>query len=294
MQSEYITTINQNDFFNNAVIEPPKEFMFYENNKKYTRIVVDSKDRNQSLFINPNEYEVVLDDDINDVVSAQLVSADVPFVTYLINNIFNQLFITIGGTTSTITLTIGDYSATDLASHIQSRLNALSANNFSVSYDSVKDNFRFRSKIAFTLVFPERNSLSMLLGFDNNRSFSSTVPGTEGDAFVNVVQSPYRKNFNFNKYIYLVIDQFDLNKGNAKPINKSFAALTEQYTNLSINDKPKIVKYFSPTIPRLGKLKISFYDRFGNMYDFQNHDHRLEFLFTSFKQKSKYQNIFGS
>lgn len=292
MQSEYITSINKNDFFNNAIIEPPKEFMFFENNKKYTRIVVDSKDRNHSLFNDPNAYEVVLDDDINDVVSAQLVSADVPFVSYLVNSVFNQLYITIGGTTSTVTLAIGDYSASDLAAHIQSRLNDLSAGNFSVSYDSIKDNFRFRSKVTFTLVFPDKNSLSMLLGFDNNKNYASSV-SSEVDAFVNVVQSPFRKNFNFNKYIYLVIDQFDLNKGNAKPINKSFAALTEQYTSLSINDKPKIVKYFSPTIPRLGKLKISFYDRFGNKYDFQNHDHRLEILFTSFKQKSKYQNIFG-
>lgn len=293
MQSEYITSITKNDFFNNAIIEPPKEFMFYENNKKYTRIVVDSKDRNHSLFNDPNEYEVVLDDDINDVVSAQLVSADVPFVSYLVNNVFNQLYITIGGTTSTVTLTTGDYSPSELAAHIQSRLNNLSSGNFSVSYDSIKDNFRFRSKVTFTLVFPDKNSLSMLLGFDNNKSYASSI-SSEVDAFVNVVQSPFRKNFNFNKYIYLVIDQFDLNKGNAKPINKSFAALTEQYTSLAINDKPKIVKYFSPTIPRLGKLKISFYDRFGNKYDFQNHDHRLEILFTSFKQKSKYQNIFGA
>ena len=127
MQSEYITSINQKDFFNNAIIEPPKEFLFYENNKKYTRIVVDSKDRNHTLFNNPNGYEVVFDDDINDVVSAQLVSADVPFVSYLINDVFNQLYIPIGGKTSTVTLTTGDYSATDLATHIQSRLNALSA-----------------------------------------------------------------------------------------------------------------------------------------------------------------------
>jgi hypothetical protein len=115
---------------------------------------------------------------------------------------------------------------------------------------------------------------------------------SDGNNHDNVIQSPYRKNFDYNKYIYLVIDQFDLNKGNAKPINKSYAALTKQYTQLSINDKPKIVKYFSPTIPRLSKLSISFYDRYGNKYDFQNQDHRLEFLFTSFKQKSKYQNIF--
>ena len=293
MQNEYITSVNQQDFYNNAVIEPPKEFMFYENNKKYTRIVIDSKDRDQNQYENPNDYTIVLDDDINDVVSAQLVSADVPFTSYMINENFNKLYVTIGGNTYTIILTIGDYTTSTLASHMESMLNALLAGNFSVSYDSIKDNFRFRSKVVFSLVFQGvTNPLNSLLGF-KQQTYTSTV-SSEQDAFVNVIQSPYRKNTDYNKYIYLVIEQFDLNKGNAKPINKSYAALTEQYTQLSINDRPKIVKYFSPSIPRLSKLKISFYDRYGNKYDFQNQDHRLEFIFTSFKQKSKYQNIFGS
>jgi hypothetical protein len=293
MQNEYITSVNQQDFYNNAVIEPPKEFMFYENNKKYTRIVIDSKDRDQNQYENPNDYTIVLDDDINDVVSAQLVSADVPFTSYMINENFNKLYVTIGGNTYTIILTIGDYTTSTLASHMESMLNALLAGNFSVSYDSIKDNFRFRSKVVFSLVFQGvTNPLNSLLGF-KQQTYTSSV-SSEQDAFVNVIQSPYRKNTDYNKYIYLVIEQFDLNKGNAKPINKSYAALTEQYTQLSINDRPKIVKYFSPSIPRLSKLKISFYDRYGNKYDFQNQDHRLEFIFTSFKQKSKYQNIFGS
>ena len=293
MQNEYITTINQQDFLHKAVIQPPKEFLYYENNKKYTRIVIDSKDRNQAQYQNPNNYTIVFDDDINDVVSAQLISADVPFTTYLINDNFNSLYVTISGTTTEITLTTGDYDATTLASHIQDKLNAFSSNNFSVAYDNIKDNFRFRSKVAFSLVFNGvSNPLNSLLGFKQD-TYASSV-SSEIDAYVNVIQSPYRKNFDYNKYIYLVIDQFDLNKGNAKPINKSYAALTEQYTQLSINDKPKIIKYFSPTIPRLSKLNISFYDRYGNKYDFQNQDHRLEFLFTSFKQKSKYQNIFGN
>lgn len=293
MQNEYITSVNQQDFYNNAVIEPPKEFMFYENNKKYTRIVIDSKDRDQNQYENPNDYTIVLDDDINDVVSAQLVSADVPFTSYMINENFNKLYVTIGGNTYSIILTFGDYTTSTLASHMESMLNALLAGNFSVSYDSIKDNFRFRSKVVFSLVFQGvTNPLNSLLGF-KQQTYTSTV-SSEQDAFVNVIQSPYRKNTDYNKYIYLVIEQFDLNKGNAKPINKSYAALTEQYTQLSINDRPKIVKYFSPSIPRLSKLKISFYDRYGNKYDFQNQDHRLEFIFTSFKQKSKYQNIFGS
>lgn len=295
MQSDYITSIHKDDFFKNAVIEPPKEYLFYENNKKYTRIVIDSKDRNTELFPSPNDYEIVLDDDINDVVSVQLVSADVPFSSYMINDVFNTIHVIVGGVTYAVTLITGDYTVpSELGAHIQARLNDVTAStNFTVDYDTVKDNFKFRSKVAFTLSFAGRsNPLSMLLGFIK-QDYVSSVDSGAPDAYDNVVKAPFRKDFAFNRYVYLVIEQFELNKGNAKPINKSFAALTKQYTSLAMNDHPKIVKYFSPTIPRLSKLRIYFYDRFGNKYDFQNQDHRLELQFTSFKQLGKYQNIFS-
>ena len=36
---------------------------------------------------------------------------------------------------------------------------------------------------------------------------------------------------------------------------------------------------------------ITFYDRFNNLYDFQNIDHRFEILFKSHKQRRKYGSI---
>jgi hypothetical protein len=293
MQGNNILNFNDKDYYNSAVIEPPKEYMYYENDKKYTRIVIDSKDRS-AMFTNPNNYEIVLDDDINDVVSAQLVSADIPFSSYMINSSFNSMQITFSNVSHIITLDTGDYDVTDLAEHIEEKMNTISASTFQITYNSRKDNYIIKSKSPFSINFAEPNSrasLAMLLGFAT-KTYNSSVD-TSSAPYVHVITSPFRKNFNYNKYIYLAIDQFDLNKGNAKPINKSFAALTEQYQSLSMNDKPHIIKYFSPTIPRLAKLKLSFYDRFGNPYDFQNQDHRLEILFTSFKQRSKYQNIFS-
>jgi hypothetical protein len=293
MQSDNIINYTNNDYYRTSVIEPPKEFLFYENNKKYTRIVIDSKDRNSSLFPYPNDYEIVLDDDINDVVSAQLVSADIPFSSYLVNSFFNTLNIGMGGSNFNVTLATGDYDGSGLATQMATVLNTASPSNFTVAYNATTDNYSFGCKASFSINFvDQKNPLNMLLGFDK-KNYTSTINNSNAP-YSNVIQSVFRKNFAYNKYIYLSIDQFDLNKGNAKPINKSFAALTEQYQLLSMSDKPHIVKYFSPTIPRLSKLKIAFYDRFANRYDFQNQDHRLEFLFTSFKQKSKYQNIFQS
>lgn len=292
MQGNNILNFNEKDYYHNAVIEPPKEYMYYENDKKYTRIVIDSKDRS-AMFTNPNNYEIVLDDDINDVVSAQLVSADIPFSSYMINRFFNSIQFTVNNVSHSVTLDTGDYGATELAAHIEEVMNtAVNTSNFTVTYNARKDNYTIKSKSSFTLDFSEHTSLGMLLGFAS-KSYVSSVDNASAP-YSNIITSVFRKNFNYNKYIYLSIDQFDLNKGNSKPINKSFAALTEQYQSLSMSDKPHIIKYFSPTIPRLAKLKFSFYDRFGNPYDFQNHDHRLEILLTSFKQKGQYQNIFNT
>ena len=89
------------------------------------------------------------------------------------------------------------------------------------------------------------------------------------------------------------IEQFDLLKSIDRDLNKSFAMIPKMYQNLSIADSAKYKKNFSPPIPKLAKLRIKFFDRFGNPYDFQNVDHRFELLITSAKQRRKYGNIFS-
>ena len=89
------------------------------------------------------------------------------------------------------------------------------------------------------------------------------------------------------------IESFDVNKSNSNTLHRTTAILGEPYVRLSLADIPNVVKRFSPTIPRLARIKVTFTDRFGNLYDFQNIDHRVDIVFTSFKQKRKYQNIFS-
>ena len=76
------------DYYKNAVIPPPEDDLFYEGNTRNTRIVVDSKERNLTLFPEPNNYEIVFDDDINDVASVKLINIQLPMNTYLINKYF--------------------------------------------------------------------------------------------------------------------------------------------------------------------------------------------------------------
>lgn len=285
-QQSILDVMTPEEFEKHAIIKPPGNFEFVDNDKKYTRVVVDSFYRDQTSYPNQNDYYFVFDDDINDVASAKMISIDVPMSSYLINSYFNTLWVTVGGGGEvTVPLTQGNYSAADLATMMQTRLNAtVVGTTFTVSYTASTDKFTFSALTNFTLNFAnKKNGLHALLGF-KNQDYASAG---------NQIIAPYRCNLEFNNYIVMCIDSFDNNKSNAKPLNKSFAVISKQYRSLNLADDPNIVKNFNPPLARLAKIHITFFDRYGNPYDFQNMDHRFELLFHSFKQKRKYQNIFG-
>lgn len=282
-QHSILGTITVDELDRHAIIKPP-ETPYVDT--RYTRLVIDSMNRDTSLYPNPNDYNFVFDDDINDVVSAKLVSIDIPFSTYTINMHFNTLWITVGGGAETaVALTQGLYDKTGLATMLQNALvMTFPSASFTVTYNTLLDKYTFSSNTTFTLNFKGKsNSLDPLLGFAK-KLYSSIS---------NSIIAPFRCNFNYNSYIIMCIDQFDNNKSNSKPLNKSFAVFSKDY-NLSVGDEPNIIKKFSPPLARLAKLHLTFYDRFGNLYDFQNMDHRIELLMQSFKQRGKYNNIFGT
>lgn len=276
-----LTHFQEQDYYNSALIRPPEDYAFYEGETRFTRLVVDSKDRNMTLFPTPNSYEVQFDDDIDDVVSAKLINISLPFSMYMINKYFKVLKVVQDENIYVINLVEGNYNETELADHMASQLSSVAGKTFTCTYNRIYDKFTFGSVSNFSMDFTIPNSLAMLLGF-RQKVYESTS---------NSLTSEFRKNLQFNNYIVMSIDQFDLNKNTKNPLNKSFAVIPENQYSANIDDNPDIIKFFSPPIGRLAKLKISFCDRFGNPYDFQNIDHRFEILFKSHKQKRKYNAI---
>lgn len=285
---EILGAITQEELDKHAIIQPPKEFKYFGNETKYTRVVIDSMYRDKALYPSPNDYYYVFDDDINDVMTARLIVADIPFNDYVINTHFNKLYLQVNGGPETIVQLIqGIYDKPGLAAHIQTQLNTtFGANVFEVQYSSTTDKYTFTANTPFTVNFEGRNSTSLhaLLGFAANNY--STTANT-------ALTAPFRCNFSHNNYIIMCIDQFDNNKSNTKPHNKSFAILTDKITNISFEDDPNIIKAFNPPIPRLPRIHVTFFDRYGNPYDFNNKEHRFEILFTGHKQRRKYHSIFG-
>ena len=278
----------QSDYYQNAVIQPPKDDTFIDNDTKYTRVVIDSRIRDRGLFPNQNSYEIPFEDDINDVKSCRLMYIDMPMPQYLVNSNFNTLHFSVGSTTYTATLPTGDYTATGLASAITTAMNAALPATFQVSYSTLLDNYVFNATTAFGLLFNgQTNPLSSLLGFSESKDYVSS-PDPSTPAYPNVISAEFRRHFEYNNYVIMDIEQFDILKSIDRDLNKSFAMIPKNYSAISFWDEQGIVKNFSPPIGRLGKLRIRFYDRYGNPYDFQNMDHRFELLFTSFKQRRKY------
>lgn len=276
-------------YIQNAVIPPP-QISSDDQNIKYTRIVIDSKDRDTTLFPEPNSYEIRFDDDIDDVMTAELLAVDVPLSSYLVNKYFKEFSLVINDVLHTVILDEGNFTETGLATMMATKLNDISMGNFQVEYNEQKDNFIFNAKIPFQISFvPQQNGLHSLLGF-RKAAYIAAATGTAPWTYV--VASEYRKNFKYNNYIIMTIDQFDVNKSNSNTLHKTFAVVMDNFWNTNVSNNPRMIKTFSPPIARLARIKITFADRFGNLYDFQNIDHRIELLFTSFKQKRKYQNIF--
>lgn len=277
-------------FRDNAVIPPPES---PSEVIKYTRLAIDSKSRNKNLFRNPNSYEVRLTNEITDVMSVKLINADIPLSMHMINTYFNNLTVVIGSTSYDITLIHGSYDESTLPSMIEEKLNEATNGiaTWTISYSSTKDGFTFASSVAFKLVFgTKENSLDALLGFDK-KEYSSVNTGIGNRP--HVIASPFRKNFAHNNCIIMYIDQFDTYQSPDNEMDRCFAILPGVYNQLNISDHPELMKVFSPPIPRLAKLIVSFFDRYGNPYDFQNMDHRFELLLTSNKQARKYKSIFG-
>lgn len=292
----------------NAVIRPPQDFdtRRVDDGKMFDRIVIDSRDRDVSLFPNPNAYTVNLYDAITSVISARLLCADIPFSSYLVNPFFNTVPFTVtvaasadGSTPSSTTayvatVSTGDYTPADLAFQLGLSLNAACYNpsntttpqiTFNVSYSSNSDNFTFACNTQFALDFTvatNATNMRIMTGFPP--TVSPSVQDPIDKAYT--VSSVYRRNFEYNSYIVMKIEQFGSIKSVSNVLENSFAVLSRQYTSLNISDPAQITKYFNPIIARLTKLQVSFTDSFGNPYDFQNGDHRFEIIIESYKHKA--------
>lgn len=261
------------DYSKSAIIKPPFEQPknVHDTKNKITRVVVDSRDRDTTLFPTPAQYEVMLQDDIDEVTSVELCMAQVPLMAYNVSKYNNT--IVVNGTQYIVP--VGNYDGSSLATVLSSLINLI------VTYNAIADNLTFGSTGAFTI--NGTGTINKLLGFLTGKDYN-----TIGTNYV--ITAPYRVNLLDNRYVVLSIDQVTLNNSINPVIHKSFALLSPKMQDLNyIETQCKTIKYLNPPIARLHKVRLTFRDYYGNLYDFQNHDHRIELVFESRKHLLRYQ-----
>ena len=283
---------DRDTYYRNAIIKEPPNQAYIPQTKRIIRLVVDSRERNISLFPNPNSYEVNILEDVRNVETLSLISVDFPFDPYTVGIYNNMLYLAYNDTVYNVSISIGNYEPTELASALQTAMNnTTNTSAFVVEYNTIKDNFTFRCSSSFGMIFRgnsfvtsynnsadtayAKNSMGKLLGFGINNYVS--VVRTTGDSYVNVINSEFKKDFVTKDYLVLNIESFDLNKSTVDSIQNSFAIITKSSESLPYGTE-FVNKKFKPYLNMLKKLKINIVDFYNNPYDFQNKDHRFELL----------------
>ena len=310
------------DFTKSYIIKPPKEADLYSNvnNRRTTRLYIDSRDRNLSFDQSPASYTITLDEDIPDVVMVELVDVRIPFVSQLVDATRNRLKIRIGSTTHDVIVPSGNYTESAMASLLQSIISTATGTGFQVLYDGATDKFTLSATTPFVLLnnggvkpygpqytdvrraqdgsrqevrsgqssssYPDK-SLGRILGFGPVDYASSSVsPG------VHTLTAPFSKDFTNSEPIYMFLEAITVNTSINDKVNKSFAILyRDGDTCRCITSDSMFRKSFIPPLAKLSRIRVCFKDYFGNTVDFQNREHSFQLLITSLRQNRNYQSF---
>lgn len=258
---------------------------------KYIKYIVDSRDRNISKHPSPSSYEIILLSNILDVVSLELMLAEVPFSRYLIHSNNNTLHFN----DSEITIENGDYEydITKIIAALNTQFTSAGA-GITVTLNSNNNKLKFTKNTEFNLNFEgesitysqnntdvmmKKNSIGRLLGFDIQNYTSQLNSGKYE------IITPYPFSIATDNYIIMRLNRAKVYTANDKPADDSFAIIHNRTNGEPSNDYvSSVVKNFNPPLASFEKLNISFYDYYGNKYDFNNKDHHLELKFGILKE----------
>lgn len=284
------------DFKNSTIINPgfttnlDKE---REAIQKETLVMIDSRLRNTESYPFPSKYVIDLDDDIQDVISAELIVSEIPFKMYLVNSSNNAFCLQVDGKKHKIVLEQGNYKINELCDTLENTMNNFL--DIRVQYIEKTDKFQFYGDKEFEFKFSEKSTksspfnLGKVLGFQNKDYRSQFQNNSEFTGLSHIITAQFRKNFDEKNYVLLKISGFNVHHSISQIIDKTFAIIPETQNRQNyVSHFQRSKKSFNPPIARLSKLQISFVDQNGDLVDFQNHDHYFVIKFESFKHTRKY------
>ena len=175
-----------NPTYDQFIIKPP------ERNKTHGRIsdklVIDSRDRDTIIYPKPNKYRYNIKDEYKDIISVELVLADIPNSVYNINEGNNQIILNSGDDATKLencikfTLPVGEYTN----QRFLDVLNGSKGNLFEIFTDTSNNGayFNFYED-------PDTN----LIKIQSNKPFSFNLDYDIGDKFIKCNQGDINKYY---------------------------------------------------------------------------------------------------
>jgi hypothetical protein len=141
--------------------------------RKY-RLLINSDERDDSRYPNVNNYQLNIPDHLYGVQKIQLMKASFPTSLELINNNNNELRFNINSTDYTAAITNGYYNGTELATAIQTAMNAAGSGETFVVTFSTSTGFMTINCSSSVNTFDISNTGSYLLDLIGMTTFVST------------------------------------------------------------------------------------------------------------------------
>ena len=276
-------------------------------NRKERKITVEvnSQDRSRTQSFNSNNFRWNFRRPLKDDVAIELVSGSIPADLYNVTPDWNNFLFAEGtGAKVKVTLTPGQYTATEIAAELQTRLNAIGGTNtYTVTYSATTKRLTITGSTTTTFTFFFQTGLpyvdtintttgvvenilcpAKLLGFDFFDYTSVVAGGTTVFSPPNRVDTDYCIK---RVYLYVNTDsskeltRIEMGAGRHDCFHIIYLPnIRDGFHNL--NKELYTPIYYSAPAPisRMSALTISIRDEFYRLIDLGGHEFNLIFEFT--------------
>jgi len=257
---------------------------------------IDSRDRNIENYPHSNKYVIQLEEEVEDVLSAEMMYASIPIPSYTVHNDNNEFEATFFNQTKRIAIDTGNYTpdqyASELADKLRDAFDTPDASSFDVEYNARKDKIVIRCDDMFSLNFMT-STLQSNWSFAKTSGFANKMyHSTRNDLGKFEVKAPFRLNLTNIDYALLNITGFHNYTSTNDALKKTFAVIPDVSSPQTvISESFHIQKNFNPPMAKLSKISIEFKNRDGKMYDLQNYDHFFVLRLEVYRHSPRYASF---
>lgn len=239
------------------------------------QLIINSKDREDFSLTSSTNFIVKLQNPINyDILAYSLESCCIPKTNYNVNSGF---VITDSVGNKPVVVPFGNYSVNSFVTELQSTLNALGVDTYTVTFNSNTYKMTIVSSFSGFVINPSANSYPLLtmMGFDNETVYTSVLGSLTSIKSV---------DFSGIKNVYIKISELSEYLRDTRNLSSNFKVNYGcPYGSVVYFNNENAYKQYYPTaqnhIRRTDKFSVRLVDEFGEDLDLNGSDWSLVLKF---------------